>query len=71
MSIKREIRKIFKISNNIAVVIPPNIANEFEIKEGDYVSIKLEKDKLILKKNKVNSNIIIIQNSLLMYLYDG
>ena len=50
MSTIREIRKIFKIGNSIAVIIPPNIASEFEIKEGDYVSIKLEKDKHILKK---------------------
>ena len=50
MSTNPEIRKIFKISNSLAVIVPPNIAHEFEIQEGNYVSIKIEGDKIVIEK---------------------
>ncbi|HUY01057.1 MAG TPA: AbrB/MazE/SpoVT family DNA-binding domain-containing protein [Candidatus Deferrimicrobium sp.] len=50
MSANREVRKVFKISNSLAVVLPSKIANEFKVQEGTYVSIRIEDDKLIIEK---------------------
>ena len=44
--------KARKVGNSISVTIPSFVVKSLDLKNGDYLSIELEKKKIIIKKEE-------------------
>lgn len=50
---KTEYRKVVKVGSSLMVAIPPKYIKELGIEAGDFLAIKVEDGRLVMKKAEV------------------